>query len=210
MRQVSQPLSLSDSFVEADIRVYITARVRVEPRFQSWLQELRSEVQDALPAGAKGMFRWAAYQLDILRRLHHQSKIREALKTLPKDLDETYERIFSYITIEERDLIRHALHLVCFHDFLWKGEAPLPAQIILEYYCAFQTDMDTVTSDDILCDLATIKDVCGCLITFSWNDGHNGQAVTAVIAHYTVREFLESSRTSGELTDWVKINNTAR
>jgi hypothetical protein len=109
---------MSNPFVGADIRVFVAAKIKSEPRFQPWPPGLRSEAEEALAVGAKGMFRWAACQLDILRRLHHQSKIRKALKTLPKDLDETYERIFSYVAAREHDLVRHALHLVCFHSYL--------------------------------------------------------------------------------------------
>lgn len=206
MSHISQPLSMSNPCVEADIRVFVAARIMAEQRFRNWPQGLRTEVQEALAIGAQGMFRWAACQLDILRRLHHQSKIREAIKTLPKTLDETYERIFSYITTtDERDLVRHALHMVCFHDILWKGQVCLPAQLLLESYSEFRDDGDMVLSDDVLCDLATLKDACGCLITFSRKSPVEEE--TAIIAHYTVREFLESTRGPANLTKWVKIDN---
>jgi len=205
MCQISQPLSMSNPFVEADIRNFVAVNVRNEPRFQSWPQSLRSEVEEALAVGAKGMFRWATCQLSILRRLHHQSKIRESLKTLPKDLDETYERIMSYITAEERDLVRYALHLVCFHDFLWQGERPLSAQLILDSYSGFRTN-----AGDFVCSMETLKELCGCLMTFSREDGYRGEGETVTIAHYTVREFLESSRASSWWSDWIKITYEER
>jgi len=206
MSRMSQPLSMCNSFVEADIRIFVAARIKGEPKFHRWPEDLRSEVEQVLTVGAKGMFRWAAGQIDILRRLHHQSKIRAAIKTLPRDLDETYKRIFSLIAPEEHDLVRHALHLVCFHDWLWGGKTPLLSQLILDSYSIFQEDTDhTDDPNDVMYDLETLKDACGCLITF-----RNTPSETAIIAHYTVREFLESSRTAGPLTDWVKINPTNR
>lgn len=213
MCQVSQSLSMSNPFVEADIRVFVAARVKAEPKFRNWPQCLRNEVLETLTVGAKGMFRWAACQLDILRRLHRQSKIREAIKTLPETLDETYERIFSYITKEERELFRHALHMVCFHDFLWSGKVCLPARLLLESYANLQVDGDIAPSDDVLCDLTMLKDACGCLVTFSreQSPGWKGetQEETAIIAHYTVREFLESARASGKLTEWINISTNS-
>ena len=121
MGRFSQSLSMSNCYVEADIGIYVAAKITAEAKFQRWPSDLRIEVEATLSTGAKGMFRWAVCQLDILRRLNHQSKIRKAIKSLPKDMDETYERIFSYIADEEKEIVRHALNWVCFHDFLWKG-----------------------------------------------------------------------------------------
>ena len=215
MCHISKSLSMTNPFVEADIRIFVNARVRSEQRFKNWPEDLCTEVLEALTVGAKGMFRWAACQLDILRRVHHRSKIREAIKTLPETLDETYERIFSYITAtEERGLVRHALHMVCFHDFLWRGEGCLPSRLLLSSYSAFRNEEDVASPDDLLCDLATLRDVCGCLVTFSQRDnpGQNAKAEeeTAIIAHYTVREFLESSRASGKLAEWIKFDSKRR
>jgi hypothetical protein len=121
MSRFSQPLSMSNPSIEADIKVYVAAKIKAEAKFLRWPSNLRTNVEETLSTGAKGMFRWAVCQLDILRRLNHHSKIRDALKSLPETLDETYERIFSYISDEEKEIVRHTLHWVCFHDFLWKA-----------------------------------------------------------------------------------------
>ena len=206
MSSISQPLSMSNPFVEADIRLYVAAKIAENPRFRCWPGGLRSEVEDALSTGAKGMFRWAVCQLDILRRLHQQSKIREAIRSLPETLDETYERIFSYISKEEQGVVRYALHLACFHDVLWKGEAPLPAQVLLDFYAVRENAENRPSLDDSLLDLDTLKDICGCLISFS--SAWKGE--TANVAHYTVREYLESSRASGLVTPSMKIGHEDR
>lgn len=151
MDRFSHSLSMSNPFVEADIRTYVAAKIMAEVKFQRWPSNLRAEVEAALSTGAKGMFRWAVCQLDILRRLHHQSKIREAIKCLPETLDETYERIFSYISGEEKEFVRHTLNWLCFHDFLWKGDVPLPAHVLIDAYIAF--NKGRLTSDDYLHDL---------------------------------------------------------
>ena len=206
MTKMAQPLSMSNPFVEADIRLYVAAKIAENPRFRCWPGDLRSEVEGALSTGAKGMFRWAVCQLDILRRLHQQSKIREAIRSLPETLDETYERIFSYIPEEEQGLVRLALHLTCFHDTLWKGEMPLPGQVLLDLYATREKTVNQSSLGDSLLDLETLKDICGCLISFSAM--HGGEAVN--VAHYTVREFLESSRASGSLTASMKLGHEDR
>jgi hypothetical protein len=192
MCRFSKELSMSNSFVEADIKIYVAAKIMAEPKFQRWPSDLRADVETTLSTGAKGMFRWAVCQLDILRRLNRQSKIREAIKSLPKTLDETYERIFSTISDEERELVRHVLLWVCFHDFLWKGPVPLPAQLLIDSYIAL--DKARINSDEYLYDLETLKDSCGCLVSFTSNE--ENISLSASISHYTVREFLESDRSS--------------
>ncbi|MEJ0106519.1 MAG: NACHT domain-containing protein [Bacteroidota bacterium] len=203
MGRFSQSLSMSNCFVEADIKIYVTAKIMGEAKFQRWPSDLRADVEATLSTGAKGMFRWAVCQLDILRRLHHQSKIREAIKSLPKTMDETYERIFSYIADEEKEFVRHVLHWVCFHDLLWKGSVPLSANLLIDTYTALNKGV--LDSDEYLYDIETLKDSCGCLVSFTFTK--KDQPQSANIAHYTVREFLESDRSSS--TSWFSIKRKA-
>jgi hypothetical protein len=203
MGRFSQSLSMSNCFVEADIRIYVAAKIMAEAKFQRWPSDLRADVEATLSTGAKGMFRWAVCQLDILRRLNHQSKIREAIKSLPKTMDETYERIFSYIADEEKEFVRHILHWVCFHDLLWKGSVPLPANLLIDAYIAL--NKGRLSSDEYLYDLETLKDSCGCLVSFTFEK--EDQSQLANIAHYTVREFLESDRSS--FISWFSIKQKA-
>jgi hypothetical protein len=51
----AKDVSLSNPYVDADIRTYVNARMRDEPRFRRWPAELRDEIETALVEGAKGM-----------------------------------------------------------------------------------------------------------------------------------------------------------
>ncbi|KAI1123338.1 hypothetical protein F5Y10DRAFT_286285 [Nemania abortiva] len=53
------------------------------------------EISQALEAGAHGMFLWVVLQIDTICEQKTDSKIREALDHLPKDLPETFARILS-------------------------------------------------------------------------------------------------------------------
>ncbi|KAE9371111.1 hypothetical protein N431DRAFT_376507 [Stipitochalara longipes BDJ] len=206
MSLFSQSLSMSNSFVEADIKIYVAAKIKDELKFKDWPDKLRTEVEETLSTGAKGMFRWAVCQLDILRRLHSESKIRTALKSLPKTIYETYERIFSYFTEEEKDFVRHTLHWVCFHGFLWKGSVPLAADVLVDAYIAFEDGLHQggSRSSGHFYGIETLKYNCGCLVSFT-RDSKTGKYL-ADVAHYTVREFLESDEPSSKF--W-SINQTA-
>src|ERR1700761_4720139 len=58
-------------------------------------------------------FRWAVCQINILKRLNHESAIRNALQKLPETLDETYERILMSIPTESKNLAFRTLSLLC-------------------------------------------------------------------------------------------------
>jgi hypothetical protein len=190
MSGISQTLSLSNPLVESDIKHYISAKIMSNTKFRRWPNSLRTEVEVKLSIGAKGMFRWAVCQLDILRRLDHPDKIRGAINDLPETLDETYERIFSYIPREDRELVRHALRWICFHNILWKTDLPLAASILLDAY--FINATETHVENRQLFDIEVLKESCGCLLTFAPDKDLISERV--ILAHYTVREFLESDR----------------
>jgi len=184
MTRISTPLSMSNSFVAEDIRRYVAARVQSSTVFQRWPEELRTEIEEALSSGASGMFRWAVCQLDILRRLRNQTRVREAIRNLPETLDETYERIYSYISQEDRELVRHCLRWIMLHNTIWASEVNISATILLSTYK--QCFPEAAITEAFISDLEIIKDSCGCLLSYD--------ADNVTLAHYTVREFLESDR----------------
>ncbi|KAK4193205.1 hypothetical protein QBC35DRAFT_99377 [Podospora australis] len=195
MLPISHVISMSDNEnVQADIDLYISAKITSTPKFNRWPADVRTEVEQALSAGAKGMFRWVVCQLDILRRLHNINRIREALHSLPQTLDETYERIFSLIPAEERTLVRNALHWLVFNHKIWDrtsgGKFGLSVQEVTEA----SSMIDAIQADGYgPFDPDTLKESCGCLVRF---EPLGGGIERATVAHYTVREFLGSQRTS--------------
>ncbi|KAI1376240.1 hypothetical protein F4677DRAFT_419289 [Hypoxylon crocopeplum] len=191
MEPISTPLSMSNSFVQEDIERYVNVRLTSSLSFQHWPFELREEVKDALAKGAKGMFRWVVCQLDILRRLRTFDTIRNTLQHLPKDLDETYERIFSLIFEEDKLLVQHTLRWIYFHEEFndeFGDPGPTPAAIILGIFLQSTDESSSETCPIYSHD--AFKEACGCLVRFYQYDG----AERATLAHYTVREFLTSTR----------------
>jgi hypothetical protein len=191
MEPISQPLSMSNPHVEADIRIYVAAKIKSTRRFHAWPTKLREEVKGSLPESAKGMFRWVVCQLDILRRCSNARSVREALKDLPQTLEDSYLRIFSYIPENDWPLLAHTFRIVYAHGQVWKRHLPLPPHLILASFCAFGSPI--ASPDHHFYDIESMKDICGCLITFDFagnNSGYEG----ARLAHYTIREFLESPR----------------
>ncbi|KAK3372911.1 hypothetical protein B0T24DRAFT_501499, partial [Lasiosphaeria ovina] len=188
----SVSVPMSHPLVQADIKIYVSARIKDTTAFKQWPLSLKSEVEDSLYEGAQGMFRWAVCQLDILRRLKTAARIRNSIKSLPKTLDETYERILSLIHEGDRELVRFALHWLCFNDFLSRSRPDkvfMSCLIMTRFYsCSKRLEMGGDEEDLVFCDFDRLRDSCGCLVSFYSNEKQ------ATLAHYTVREFLESNR----------------
>ncbi|EMD37961.1 hypothetical protein CERSUDRAFT_72599 [Gelatoporia subvermispora B] len=90
-----------------DIDSYVRSSVYGDIKFRSWSEELKALVFKVLSEKADGMFRWVSCQLETLR-LCPPSRVKRTLETLPKTLDETYDRILDRIrgTEAEHDLLR--------------------------------------------------------------------------------------------------------
>jgi ankyrin repeat protein len=151
----------------------------------------------------RNRFRWAACQLDELRRLKPEiNNIRAALADLPASLDETYERIFIRIPKEDQLFVYYALQWISFHNGQFQlGNIPLSTLL---------QAVERSSPDDnnlwirYLFDEARLRECCGCLITISQEDTNDipwlplvtpySPIFTVSFAHYTVLEYLESKR----------------
>lgn len=118
--------------------------------------------------------------------------IREALKTLPKTLDETYDRIFSLIEPHDQALVRHALAWICFQDRLSEGHRVRPSVLLESFYRIHKTN--TYAKSDPKLNRDDLQDMCGCLLTFQPREGFGPEHEIVLLAHYTVREYLSSDR----------------
>jgi hypothetical protein len=78
---------------------------------------------------------------------------------------------------------------------------------LIDAYIAFDdsSHRGLARSEEHLYDLDSLKDSCGCLVSF--NIDQTAEAHLASVAHYTVREFLESDRSSR--TSWFNIKQPA-
>ncbi|KAH6842231.1 hypothetical protein B0I37DRAFT_194123 [Chaetomium sp. MPI-CAGE-AT-0009] len=197
-------------YVEEDLRIYITSQLQSHSKFRAWPTALIEEVNTALVRGAKGMFRWAVCQVDILGRLKSQSDVRKALTELPETLDETYERIILAIPREYRSFARTALAILAAQSEL--GERTMTAEVLL----AMVLRTLNISADHFY-DIYDIREFCGCLVTFlptrvtSYDpnskpmhfSGVSDDATQVVMAHYTVKEFLYAERTAHKFENHV-------
>lgn len=149
-------------------------------------------------------FRWVVCQLDVLRRCRSPAKLKKALKSLPKTLDETYDRILA--SIEEDDK-RDALNLLQWLAFsvrtisLDEAVEVLATDPSAEDGCQFDPQQRLRDPRDVL-------SICSSLVTLTnldvrtdikKGDGDKDEetsrdlAMTGLkLAHFSVREYLVS------------------
>lgn len=83
---IAESISLSNSMVEEDARLYIMAQLRSEPRFRDWPQSLRDDLEGYLCQNVKSGFRWVDNKLRAFQEYHHLDDIKEDLSHIRKEL----------------------------------------------------------------------------------------------------------------------------
>ncbi|KAI3580999.1 hypothetical protein IWW34DRAFT_831548 [Fusarium oxysporum f. sp. albedinis] len=209
LTQISTSISMSNSMVDADIRRFVHSRLRSSNRLKRWHARF-DEIEEVLASMAQGMFRWADCQIQAIERLRDQSKLQQLLSNLPKDLSETYVRIFEAIPEEDRPLVRCILTWIIGHSqAAWIYHVGVNANLLLSAVTYEHFGSETRGQKSII-DLEYLKEICSCLITVryvpgdifdSWleespglqaREATDGEYLYVSLAHYTVLEFLVS------------------
>ncbi|KAI1580556.1 Ank-2 multi-domain protein [Pyrenophora tritici-repentis] len=141
--------------------------------------------------GARGMFRWAVCQLDTLGKCCNRAMLRKSLATLPRTLDQTYDRILSAISEEYSEYAMRILQWLTF------SERPLSVEEIAEVVAIDVARDPAFDRDEVLEDPLEALDICSSLVTITKNEAGGrlrpAQQIIA-LAHYSVQEYLVSDR----------------
>ena len=141
-------------------------------------------------------------QIDALQRLKcERDVVQKALANLPETLDETYDRIFLSVPKEEQVFVHHALQWIFYHNELYDGDG-IPCAVLLQGVKRSTVGL-TANQHERFYDKETLRELCGCLISISQEKttdslGEKTERTTLAVslAHYTVREYLDSNRVS--------------
>ncbi|KAJ3871953.1 ankyrin repeat-containing domain protein [Lentinula edodes] len=77
------------SRIDEDIASYIELKIHDKPQFKG---DIIGEIKDTLNKGAQGIFRWVDCQMMELQKCRRNRDVKEALKTLPATLTQTYDQ----------------------------------------------------------------------------------------------------------------------
>ncbi|KAF7980620.1 hypothetical protein HWV62_37408 [Athelia sp. TMB] len=170
-----QRVHIQGSDVDKDIASYIDERISL---VNSWSDKIKSQVKTTLMGGADGMFRWVALQIDELQRCLNAREVKKQLKTLPRTLEDTYERI---LTLNQRQSeLLQMLHWLAFsvRDLRLDELADVVS-------VDFDSEDGPAYDADLRYGDSTIAlAVCSGLVTES-----NG---IVKLAHFSVKEYLTS------------------
>ncbi|RAL12829.1 uncharacterized protein BO97DRAFT_450808 [Aspergillus homomorphus CBS 101889] len=143
----------------------------------SILEKIRKQLQDV----PERRFRWADLQIKRLEKCHIPQDIDEALATIPDTLDATYQSILEK---EIRPKYHDAVQLIL--TWLTFSVKPLTQEDVA-HVAGFP-------SPDSVIEICTTQ-----LVTLNTSDG------TITLAHFSVKEFLLSERTS-KVAKWYHMS----
>ncbi|EDU50673.1 vegetative incompatibility protein HET-E-1 [Pyrenophora tritici-repentis Pt-1C-BFP] len=206
-------ICLQRDVVDKDIQRYVQQRLRDDKGLAKWNKDaaIRQEIEAALMSGARGMFRWAVCQLDTLGKCCNRAMLRKSLASLPRTLDQTYDRILSTISEEYS---KYAMRIL---QWLTFSARPLSVEEIAEVVAIDVARDPAFDRDEVLEDPLEVLDICSSLVTITKNEADGrlrpAQQIIA-LAHYSVQEYLVSDRIrQGEepaYLNWIRLHDPDR
>ncbi|KAJ3927592.1 MAG: ankyrin repeat-containing domain protein [Lentinula lateritia] len=180
-------LSDSKSRIDEDIASYIELKIHDKPQFKG---DIIGEIKDTLNKGAQGIFRWVDCQMMELQKCRRNKDVKEALKTLPATLTETYDQALGRLTEEEKGDVQHIL--------LWLLYAfePLTKRKVNEIW---KIDLLEQKFNPDEMDLQVEEVIPSTFVTV-------GQGDIIQLAHASVKEYLISYPQSKEISDSLSFN----
>ncbi|KAJ7028115.1 ankyrin repeat domain-containing protein [Mycena alexandri] len=178
------PATLEIRANEDDVGRYVDAQIRRSPRLSKHVQSrinLREEIHSAITCTVDGMFLLAKLHIESLSTKSTVKGVREALKTLPKTLNNSYNDAMKRIgdQNEESRGIAHS-------TLTWVANAKRPLTVLdIQTALAVEPGTKSLDEDNIL-DMEIILSVCAGLVIV------DEQLLVVRLVHYTTQEYLDS------------------
>ncbi|OMP88736.1 Vegetative incompatibility protein HET-E-1 [Diplodia seriata] len=106
-------LSVSDHLVDPDIQLFLGSKVK---DLSQWDLDTRAAISETLSERANGMFRLASGLLDLVGKCRKKKDLQVLLSSLPRTLEDMYERILLSIPEDERRDAFRTLEWLAFSD----------------------------------------------------------------------------------------------
>ncbi|KAJ7017378.1 ankyrin repeat domain-containing protein [Mycena alexandri] len=178
------PTTLEIHANEDDVGRYVDPQIRRSPRLSKHVQShinLREEIHSAITCTVDGMFLLAKLHIESLSTKSTVKGVREALKALPKTLNNSYDDAMKRIgeQNEESRAIAHS-------TLTWVANAKRPLTVLdIQTALAVKPETKSLDEDNIL-DMEIILSVCAGLVIV------DEQLLVVRLVHYTTQEYLDS------------------
>ncbi|KAK1855066.1 ankyrin repeat protein [Colletotrichum chrysophilum] len=210
-----QHVTMKNLSVDEDIARYISEHLHKTARLLKWSKEF-ARIENALTKRANGVFRWVECQFKALGSCpvspHNLSKL---LESLPKTLDETYERMLLGIPEHAQECSQRILTALCC------AKRPLTVSEVIECAAIELEPEPALNPDRRLENAKAIEEACPGLVEVYTAPFKMSDSRTYVrIAHFSVQEYLESDRilhqktvaqeaTAAKLSDFISLIHDA-
>lgn len=182
-----QDIPMRNPETDIDIQNFISYQLSIDPKLQRW-KSRHDEIQEKLMDKSQGVFRYVECQLLALKRARIRNELDKCLRSLPRDLDETYERMLCSIDEEYIEEARLMLTLLCVSNRPLTVKELVGALAIDPSKSRLDREGRSFSQDDPI-------DICLGLIEVAVGEDLRGKPTTiARIAHFSVQEYLESDR----------------
>ncbi|KAH7350622.1 hypothetical protein BKA65DRAFT_242529 [Rhexocercosporidium sp. MPI-PUGE-AT-0058] len=181
--------------------------------YNSWPNELKEVAKKELIEKSDGMFQYIACQFEALRPLKSLAKIKKALKDLPQGLDATYDRMLARINSEDQKQVARVL------KWLSYSLRPLLLEEIAEIFILdpsadvpFDDENRLLTPSAVLDYLSGFATETRVSLSKYHTDHYVRRGTEAVeirLAHFSIKEYLVSSRISSDRSSTFRIEETA-
>ena len=169
--------------IEVDIHSYVEAEISRIPRFYG--KPVQRKMISALSSGHGGMFLWAYLMIQELKELGTVREVNQALRSLPKGLDDLHERIIKRLN----DTLHPAHRQLAIKILKWIVCAVRPLRLAeLQEVMRFEiregipSARQSADEDDFLYSEKDIELACGALVLT-----RNG---TLQLIHLSTKEIL--------------------
>ncbi|EON65785.1 hypothetical protein W97_05024 [Coniosporium apollinis CBS 100218] len=178
--------------IEEDIRRYVTSELDRDRRFRRLNESPKEEIKITLADKADGMFRWVYCQIEELKRLKSMrpKDVRSVLESLPRTLDETYERILTSIHSRYQHEAFRALRHLVFSERLLTLEELAEASIVDPDAEPQVDEMDRFEDNEMIDILSSLVAV----VSPSKYSIYPPGTKMVQLAHFSVQEYLLSQR----------------
>ncbi|KAJ7271001.1 ankyrin repeat-containing domain protein [Mycena rebaudengoi] len=187
-------LVLEISAKDEDIRCYVKAQIQNSFRLSKHVRvrpELHKEIETKIAKNADGMFLLAKLHIDSLATKSTVKAVREALQSLPEDLEHTYDEAMERIEAQnkdDREIARRTL--------IWVAYAKRPLTLFqLQEALAINPDSKALDADSLL-DMEIILSVCAGLVIVKASQwfGLDPQYSIVRLVHLTIQEYLDRAQ----------------
>ncbi|KAJ5631612.1 NACHT nucleoside triphosphatase [Penicillium longicatenatum] len=181
-------ISIKNSGILEDISDFVSYQLENDKKLKKWGAR-HAEIRDKLIQGSQGVFKYVECQLASFRRVRNLNQLDECLRSLPRDLDETYERILCEVDEADAEDLRRILTILC------SSIRPLTVRELIEAHAVELGESPHLDREGRSFEPGDILDICLGLVEFVATGNEDGELdLTVRIAHFSVQEYLQSDR----------------